>query len=323
MSDAPILEVENLRKKFGGITAVDGVSFTLETGKITGLIGPNGAGKTTTFNLISGFYKPTGGTIRFNGTDTQEIMRPSSAERSIWTGASASSIGILGLGAGRVLFGASPSVLAGGAVVGAGAGIGLYLGQGAYRNRSEGTKHSRPFQLAQRGMIRTFQITRELTEMTVLENLLLAPQGQMGENIVNAVVRRDAVAEDERQLREQAEEVIDLLELDHLRDEEAGNLSGGQRKLLELGRVLMLEPDLVLLDEPVAGVNPSLTDRIMDAITSMRDEGYSFCIVEHEMDVIMEISDRIVAMAEGKKMAEGPPEEIQENQQVLESYLGG
>jgi branched-chain amino acid transport system ATP-binding protein len=137
------------------------------------------------------------------------------------------------------------------------------------------------------------------------------------------VARRDAVAENERQLREEAEEIIELLELDHLRDEEAGNLSGGQRKLLELGRVLMLDPDLVLLDEPVAGVNPSLTDRIMEAITSMRDDGYGFCIVEHEMDVIMEISDRIVAMAEGKKIAEGPPEAVQEDEQVLESYLGG
>ncbi|MBB6645308.1 ATP-binding cassette domain-containing protein [Halobellus ruber] len=323
MSDAPLLEVEDLRKKFGGITAVDGVSFELEEGKITGLIGPNGAGKTTTFNLLSGFYKPTSGTVRFKGTDTQEIMRPSSAERSIWTSASATSIGLFGLGVGRVLYGASPGVLAGGAVVGAGAGVGLYLGQGAYRNRSDDVKHSRPFQLAQRGMIRTFQITRELTEMTVLENLLLAPQDQTGENLVNAVARRDAVAENERELRAEAEEIIDLLELDHLRDEEAGNLSGGQRKLLELGRVLMLDPDLVLLDEPVAGVNPALTDRIMDVITSMRDEGYGFCIVEHEMDVIMEISDRIVAMAEGQKIAEGPPEEIQQNQQVLESYLGG
>ncbi|MFB6185077.1 MAG: ABC transporter ATP-binding protein [Haloarculaceae archaeon] len=323
MSEQPLLEVDNLQKDFGGITAVDGVSFELESGKITGLIGPNGAGKTTTFNLISGFYKPTGGTIRFQGTDTQDLMRPAPAEKGIWTSASASSVGLLGLGVGRVLYGASPAVLAGGAVVGGVVGVGLYYGQGAYQNQREDVKHSRPFRLARQGMVRTFQITRELTEMTVLENLLLAPQNQAGENLINAVARRDAVAEDERRLREQANEIIDLLELDHLRDEEAGNLSGGQRKLLELGRVLMLDPDLVLLDEPVAGVNPALTDRIMDAITSMRDEGYGFCIVEHEMDVIMNISDNIVAMAEGRKMAEGPPEEIQENEEVLESYLGG
>jgi ABC-type branched-subunit amino acid transport system ATPase component len=323
MTDTPLLEVENLRKSFGGITAVDGVSFTLEAGKVTGLIGPNGAGKTTTFDLISGFYKPDGGTIYFKGTDTQEIMRPARAEQGIWTTASAGFLGLVGAGLGRVVYGISPTVLAGGAVVGAGAGAGLYVGQDAINSRRESYKHSRPFKLAREGMVRTFQITRELAEMTVLENLLLAPQNQIGENPINAIVRRDRIAAAEHRNRERALEIVDLLELDHLRDEEAGNLSGGQRKLLELGRVLMLDPDLVMLDEPVAGVNPALTDQIMDAIVSMREEGYGFCIVEHEMDVIMTLSDKIIAMAEGRKMAQGPPEAIQQDKQVLESYLGG
>ncbi|MFB6304559.1 MAG: ABC transporter ATP-binding protein [Haloferacaceae archaeon] len=323
MSDAPLLEVENLRKEFGGITAVDGVSFELERGTVTGLIGPNGAGKTTTFNLISGFYKPDGGTIRLKGRDTQEIMRPPPVEKGIWSGAAAGSLGLLGLGVSRILYGVSPTVLGAGAVVGAGAGVGLYFGQAAVNNRRASHKHSRPFQLARSGMVRTFQITRELEEMTVLENLMLAPQGQAGENLFNAIARRDAMARDEERIRSEAEEVIDLLELDHLRDEEAGNLSGGQRKLLELGRVLMLDPDLVLLDEPVAGVNPALTDRIMDTIRSLRDDGYGFCIVEHEMDVIMNLSDHVIAMAEGKNLAQGPPAEIQENEAVLEAYLGG
>jgi len=323
MSDPPLLEVENLRKSFGGITAVDGISFELEAGKITGLIGPNGAGKTTTFNLVSGFYKPDGGTIRFKGTDTQKLMRPARAEQGVWTGASASFLGLLGAAAGRVTYGVSPSVLAGGAVAGGLVGAGLYVGQNAVNNRRGTYKHSRPFRLAREGMVRTFQITRELTEMTVLENLMLAPPEQIGENPVNAVARRGQIAEDEQRISERAEELIDLLELDHLRDEKAGNLSGGQRKLLELGRVLMLEPDLVMLDEPVAGVNPALTDSIMETITTMRDEGYGFCIVEHEMDVIMTLSDKVIAMAEGQKMAEGTPEEVQQDEQVLESYLGG
>ena len=172
-------------------------------------------------------------------------------------------------------------------------------------------------------MVRTFQITRELEEMTVLENLMLAPQDQGGENLFNALFRREAVARDEAAIRKDAAEVISLLDLDHLRDERAGNLSGGQRKLLELGRVLMLEPTLVLLDEPVAGVNPALTDRIMEAVVSMRDAGYGFCIVEHDMEVIMNLSDRIVVMSEGRNLAEGDPEEIQQNEAVLEAYLGG
>jgi branched-chain amino acid transport system ATP-binding protein len=250
-------------------------------------------------------------------------MRPPPAEQGIWTGASASTVGLLGMGVARILFGASPSVLVGGAAAGAVGGAGLYYGQAAVNRARESHKHSRPFQLARNGMVRTFQITRELEEMTVLENLVLAPQGQAGENLLNAVFRRGAVAEDEQEIREQAEEIIELLMLEHLRDEEAGNLSGGQRKLLELGRVLMLEPDLVLLDEPVAGVNPALTDQIMETIEDLRDDGLGFCIVEHEMDVIMNLSDKVVAMAEGQKLAEGSPTEVQNDQRVLESYLGG
>ena len=323
MTDEPLLAVENLEKSFGGLTAVDGVSFTLENGTITGLIGPNGAGKTTTFNLVSGFYEPDRGTIRFKGTDTQEIMRPAPAEKVIWGSASASGVGLVGLGVARVLYGVSPVALGAAAAVGAGAGVGIYYGQAAINTNREEFKNSRPFQLARAGMVRTFQITRELEEMTVLENLMLAPQDQAGENPLNALFRRNEIARNEARIREDAEEIIDLLELDHLRDEEAGNLSGGQRKLLELGRVLMLDPDLVLLDEPVAGVNPALTDRIMDAIWSMRDEGYGFLVVEHDMDVIMDLSARIIAMSEGKKIAEGTPSEIQQNEQVLESYLGG
>jgi branched-chain amino acid transport system ATP-binding protein len=163
--------------------------------------------------------------------------------------------------------------------------------------------------LAREGMVRTFQITREPSEMTTLENLMLAPQGQAGENLVNTWLRRGAVSEEEERIRERAEEMLELLEIDHIRDEEAGNLSGGQRKLLELGRVLMLDPELILLDEPVAGVNPSLTRKLMDRIEALRDEGYTFCIVEHDMEVIMNLSDTIIVMNEGKKLVEGEPDE--------------
>ncbi|MFB6301330.1 MAG: ABC transporter ATP-binding protein [Haloferacaceae archaeon] len=321
--EPPLLEIENLRKEFGGLVAVDDVSFDLKSGEITGLIGPNGAGKTTAFNLINGVYEPDGGTIRFKGRDTQEIMRPAPIEKRIWTSASASSFALLSLGVGRVLFGASPTVLGSAAALGAATGIGVYYGQAAINHRREEFKYTRPFRMAKAGLVRTFQITRELKDLTVLENLRLAPPDQTGERLLNTVFRRDEITRQEEEIRERAEELMELLDLDHLRDERAGNLSGGQRKLLELGRVLMLEPDLVLLDEPVAGVNPALTDRIMDTITSMRDEGYGFCVVEHDIDVIMELSDRIIVMSDGQKLAEGTPSEIREDEAVIEAYLGG
>jgi len=318
----PILEVDGLEKHFGGITAVDGATFDIEEGAITGLIGPNGAGKTTTFNLMSGFYEPDGGRIRFRGEDLQNLMEPSRDERVIWGGAAAVTAGAIGgvAGLGPLGLGAAGSV--GTLAAGAGLGAGFYVGQERVRQARGGNRNSRPFMLAREGLVRTFQITRELSEMTTLENLMLAPQDQAGENLLNAWLRRDAVASDERAVRARAEETLELLEIDHLRDERAGNLSGGQRKLLELGRVLMVDPDLVLLDEPVAGVNPALTEKLTERIEALRGEGYTFCIVEHDMEVIMNTSDTIIVMSEGKKLVEGTPEEIQDNEQVIDAYLG-
>jgi branched-chain amino acid transport system ATP-binding protein len=318
-----ILEVENLRKTFGGIVAVDGATFEIEEESITGLIGPNGAGKTTTFNLISGFYEPDSGTVRYDGRDLQDLMEPSRDEKLIWGGASGITFGALGGIAGLGLFGLGPVPSVGTLAVGAGVGAGVYVGQEKIRQTREGHKNSRPFMLAREGLARTFQITRELSEMTALENLMLAPQEQAGENLVNTWLRRGAVADEEAAVRERAEEMLELLEIDHVRDEEAGNLSGGQRKLLELGRVLMLDPDLILLDEPVAGVNPALTEKLMDRIRTLRDEGYTFCIVEHDMEVIMNLSDTIIVMDQGKKLMQGTPEEVQNDQRVVDAYLGG
>src|SRR6056297_830279 len=260
-----ILEVENLRKTFGGITAVDGATFGVEEGTITGLIGPNGAGKTTTFNLISGFYTPDGGQIRYRGTDLQDFMRPSGTEQGIWMSASGLTFG----GAGVAVVasgGASALALGGAALVGAAVGAGLYQAEERFTDDYLDVKHSRPFRVSQAGLSRTFQITRELQGMSVLENLMLAPQDQPGENLANAWFRRGRVAEEEAAVRERAREMLSFLELDHLADEQAGNLSGGQRKLLELGRVLMTDPDLILLDEPMAGVNPTLTKKLEERI---------------------------------------------------------
>jgi len=320
MSD-PILEVEDLGKSFGGIQAVDGATFEVETGSITGLIGPNGAGKTTTFNLVSGFLEPDAGTIHFNGEDVRELMRPPAEENRIWTTASGVVFGATGLSA-VAATGGSTVAMAGAGALGAAVGAGVYVGQERAK-RSSGHRATRPYQMARNGLSRTFQITRELQGMTVFENLLLAPQDQRGERLSNAWFRPGAVNEDERRVRARAEEVLGLLELDHLRGEEAGNLSGGQRKLLELGRVLMTDPDLVLLDEPVAGVNPSLTRNLLERIETLREEGYTFLIVEHDMEVIMNLSNTIIVMHQGDVLTEGTPEEVQQDERVVDAYLGG
>ncbi len=321
MTDDPILEVENLQKSFGGIQAVDGASFDVESGAVTGLIGPNGAGKTTTFNLVSGFLEPDGGTIRFKGTDVRDLMRPSPEENRIWTAAAGVTIG--GAGAAVTASLGSPVwTTAGVAAVGVGVGAGVYTGQERIK-RASGHRSTRPYQMARNGLSRTFQITRELQGMTVFENLLLAPQNQRGEQLMNAWFRPDAVEEDEQRVRERAEEILALLELEHLQNEQAGNLSGGQRKLLELGRVLMTDPDVVLLDEPVAGVNPSLTQNLLDRIRTLRGEGYTFFIIEHDMEVIMSLSDTITVMHQGAVLTEGTPEEVQQDERVVDAYLGG
>ncbi len=322
MSGDPILEVEGLRKTFGGIVAVDGATFDVAAGSITGLIGPNRARKTTTFNLISGFYEPDGGSVRYDGRDLQEIMRPHRDETIIWGGATGLTVGTLGgiVGLGPLGLGAVPAL--GTTVAGVAAGVGGYLAKQRATQRRPDHTNSRPHMLARDGLVRTFQLTRELGEMTALENLMLAPQGQAGENLANAWFRRDAVTEEEAAVRERAQGMLETLEIDHLRDEPASNLSGGQRKLLELGRVLMLEPEVILLDEPVAGVNPALTEKLMERIETLRDRGYTFCIVEHDMEVIMELSDTIIVMSEGKKLVEGPPGQIRNDDAVIEAYLG-
>jgi len=255
-SDDALLAVEDLRKSFGGIHAVDGASFGVEAGSLTALIGPNGAGKSTTFNLITGVLDPDAGSIVFDGTDITRY---------------------------------------------------------------------RPYQVANRGLVRTFQIARELDEMTVLENLMLGPRGQSGESLWRSVLpgtRRQVQAE-EIELRERAWETLEFFEIDHLAEEYAGNLSGGQRKLLEMARVLMTDPEMVLLDEPLAGVNPTLSEKLLERIHELRTEGYTFLLVEHDMDVVMGHCDPIVVMHQGQVLTTGSPEEVRNDERVLEAYLGG
>ncbi|WP_425433302.1 ABC transporter ATP-binding protein [Haloarcula rubra] len=254
--DSPLLEVDGLRKQFGGVTAVDGASFKVAKGSFTGLIGPNGAGKSTTFNCITGIHEPTAGTVTFDGHDVTGLA---------------------------------------------------------------------PYTLAKRGLVRTFQIARELSEMTVLENVMLAPPGQLGESALRSVVPglRERVQRDETEVVEAAWETLEFFEIDHLAHENAGNLSGGQRKLLEMARVLMTEPEMVLLDEPLAGVNPTLEEKLLDRIDELRQDGLTFLLVEHDMDVIMNHCEHIIVMHQGQVLAEGDADTIQSDERVLEAYLGG
>jgi branched-chain amino acid transport system ATP-binding protein len=258
-TDAPgdyPLRVEGLAKSFGGITAVDGASFAVEGGQLTGLIGPNGAGKSTTFDLITGFQTPDAGTVYLNGTAV--TGRP-------------------------------------------------------------------PYDLAGQGLVRTFQIARELSEMTVLENMMLAPMHQPGETLWRSVApgARQGVREAESAAVEEVWETLEFFEIDHLAEEYAGSLSGGQRKLLELARALMTDPDVLLLDEPFAGVNPTLEDRLLDHVHDLREQGYTFLLVEHDIDLIMENCARVIVMHQGKILADGTPDVVRNDDRVVEAYLGG
>jgi branched-chain amino acid transport system ATP-binding protein len=230
-----ILSVENVRKRFGGVTAVNGVSLTLETGHIYGLIGPNGSGKTTLFNCITGLER---------------------------------------LDAGRVIF---------------------------QRDRID---HLKPSAIARRGIGRTFQVIRVFPELTALENLLVVTRGPRGEA--------------ERRGRE----MLQFVKLERLAAEYAGNLSYGQQKLVEFVRVLMTDPALILLDEPAAGVNRTLLNDLLAAVSRLRDEGRTILLVEHDMKVVMGLCETVFVLDHGEKIAEGRPGVIQTDERVIEAYFG-
>jgi branched-chain amino acid transport system ATP-binding protein len=254
-NDSPILSLKGVRKYFGGIKAVDGVSFDVAPKKITGLIGPNGAGKTTLFNVISGFYKPDEGEITFKGERIDSLP--------------------------------------------------LY-------------------QTFHKGLCRTFQISRELKLMTVLENLMLVPPNQEGEKLWRTWFFPKMVKEQEISNRDKALESLRLTGLEHLKDEYAGNLSGGQKRLLELARTMMAEPEMILFDEPGAGVNPSERKTLADRIRQLVSEkGITVLLIGHEMELVMDICNPIVVMERGRKLTEGTPDEVGSDPRVLEVYLGG
>jgi len=249
-----MLILDDVVKAFGGHRAVDGVTFRLDAGCITGLIGPNGAGKTTLFNLIAGALRPDGGRIVLNG---------------------------------RTISG------------------------------------QRPDQVFAAGLARTFQIPKPFAAMSVLENVMLAPHGQAGETFWRNWLSPGQVAREEAAVRERAMHWLDFVGMTRLAHEPARVLSGGQRKLLELARVMVSSPSLVLLDEPGAGVNPALLDTIVDRIATLHRQGVNFLIIEHNMDLVASLCNPVLVMAQGQLLARGLAAQVLQDPRVVDAYLGG
>jgi branched-chain amino acid transport system ATP-binding protein len=181
-----------------------------------------------------------------------------------------------------------------------------------------------PHKIFHKRLYRTFQITREFAQMTVLENLMIIPPNQLGEQVWNTWFRLGRVKSQEKAIKEKALEVLEFVELIDLKDEYAGSLSGGQKKLLEIAKSLMADPKMVLLDEPGAGVNPTLMRKLVDNILRLCEErNITFFVIEHDMDLVMNLCNPVIVMSEGKKLAEGAPEEIKKDERVLDAYLGG
>ncbi|RUT92657.1 ABC transporter ATP-binding protein [Mesorhizobium sp. M7A.T.Ca.US.000.02.2.1] len=251
---APVLTARNVVRRFGGLVAVNDVSFEVKAGEILGLIGPNGAGKTTMFDLLAGSILPTSGEILLNGTPVS------------------------------------------------GAAAHLRIG---------------------RGPGRTFQISRPLPNLTLIENIMLAAQAQAGEKLLANFVTPWRVAAQERAARTKALELLELVTLTHLAHEPARVLSGGQRKLLELARVMMADPAIILLDEPAAGVNATLLEVIIDRIRDINARSITFLLIEHNIDMVTRLCHRVLVMASGQLLSEGTAEEVARDPRVIEAYLGG
>jgi len=248
-----LLQVNSLTKRFGGVTAVDSVSFSVKEGEILAVIGPNGAGKTTLFNMISCFIQPTSGEVRFKDT--------------LLTG----------------------------------------------RKISE---------LASLGMSRTFQNLQIFENMTVLENIMMGTHVKLKTSVIGAGFRLPITRKDERLAYQMALQVIEMVGLQEWMNEKAGQLSYGLQKQVEFARAIVYEPALIMLDEPMAGLNDAETSKMSEQIMMLKNKGHSFLFVEHKMATVMEIADRIVVIDFGKKIAEGTPIEIQQNEQVISAYLG-
>jgi len=249
----PVLEVNNLTLTFGGVTALDDVSFAIQPGEILGLIGPNGAGKTTCFNVVTGVYKPTAGDVSFQGQPLAGLKR---------------------------------------------------------------------HQITRLGIARTFQNIRLFKSMTALENVMVGTDARHSTGVLSALFRLPLHRREEREGEDRAMELLRFMGLQAKCDELAANLSYGDQRRLEIARAMATKPSLLCLDEPAAGFNPAEKRTLMRLIRNVRDQGYTVLLIEHDMRLVMGVTDRIVVLEFGKKIAEGSPEQIRNDPAVIAAYLG-
>ena len=248
-----MLEIRGITQRFGGVTALEDVSFSIRPNEITGVIGPNGAGKTTLFNIISGIYHQTSGTIVFDGKDVSGLP---------------------------------------------------------------------PEKLALRGLVRTFQNVELFNQMTVLENAMVGLHTRSRSGLLSCMFKTPGNLSEERRIRERALHWLEYTGIADLADLQAGNLSFGKGRMLEIARAMALEPRIILMDEPAAGLNNRETGELATLIRKIRDSGVTVVLVEHDMELVMDVCDSILVLNLGRSLAEGTPREIQENRAVIAAYLG-